>query len=71
MKTTTVQKTSPLAIKTMGGILWENAMDQVAAEQSVTTDDLKELMEGNAELRGKVRGYVLSAFNFAMSRVPS
>lgn len=61
----------PTAIKTIGSILWENAMDQVAAEQSMSPDDLKELMEDNAELRGKVRGYVISAFNFAMSRVPS
>lgn len=60
----------PTAIRTIGNILWEHAMDQVAAEQSMSPDDLKELMEDNAELRGRVRGYVISAFNFAMSRVP-
>lgn len=60
----------PTAIRTIGNILWEHAMDQVARDEEVSTDELRELMEHDVNLRRQVRQYMASAYNFAMSKVP-
>jgi len=60
---------SPAAIREIGNALFQLALEQVAKEEDLAKDQLLTLMLTDEVLKERVREYLSSSANFAISKL--